>query len=323
MADFYDPKNPLGIRPKENMSPFAPDTRRPGLLTSGLFPTSGPQISSNGRPSRGGFIDPRNPLGFPASADPYQGIFGQVNVDVGPRAGSSIERYYDQLMKLMPTPRQQGLGDIGSILGGFAGDQRTNRVIQGNAYQTLDQMMMQREAAKNQVGQSAQTDFDRSNLLSRADKRDANKQAMQDVQLGGWLQQGGNADKPGGAHRAVSDQEKAAATGLIQQAHNNLTDPGYQPTKFEGDWSYQPRDPNTYAKPGIMERIGQYGGLASGLLGGLDGLSGGNKVSNWLGDMGKYGALGAKLGSFVPGIGNAVGAGIGAGFGGIKKLFGF
>ena len=60
-----------------------------------------------------------------------------------------------------------------------------------------------------------------------------------------------------------------------------------------------------------------------GGLSAVDGLTGGNKLGGWLGNIGRGAALGTKLGSFVPGIGNAVGAGIGAAGGAIKKLFGF
>lgn len=254
-------------------------------------------------------------------------VGANVNVNAAP-PGSAIEQYYQRMMQLMPTQRQSAMGDLGSILGGFAGDQRTNRVIQGNAQQSFDQMLMEREAARNRLGLDAQSEFDRMKLASAADKRDSTSDAMQKIQLGGWLQQGGNASAPGGAHRAVSDQERAAATGLIDQMHNQLNRPEYEPTKFEGKWDYQPMDPSKYAKPGLMEKIGSYGGLISGGLGAADALLGGKmlggaKIGGWLGDIGKYSGLGAKIGSIVPGLGTGIGAGIGAAVGGIKKLFGF
>ena len=224
-----------------------------------------------------------------------------VNVETGARPGSALERYYQRMLELAPTQRQQGLSDAGSILGSLAGDQRTNRVVRGNFQGDFDQMMLNREANRNQVENQANTDFDRSSLAARADKRDANVDAMRNVQIGGWLQQGGNANRPGGAHRAVSDQEKAAATGLIQQAHDNLTDPGYQPTRFQGNYDYQPMDPSKYASPGAMERIAQYGGTGLGMFGALDNITGGragDKMAGWLGK--------------IPGLGRFFGPGVSA-----------
>ena len=220
-----------------------------------------------------------------------------VNVETGARPGSALERYYQRMLELAPTQRQQGLSDAGSILGSLAGDQRTNRVVRGNFQGDFDQMMLNREANRNQVENQANTDFDRSSLAARADKRDANVDAMRNVQIGGWLQQGGNANRPGGAHRAVSDQEKAAATGLIQQAHDNLTDPGYQPTRFQGNYDYQPMDPSRYSRPGVMERIGQYGGTGLGMFSALDNITGGRAGDRMAGWLGKIPGLGRLFGN--------------------------
>src|SRR3990167_2109135 len=356
----FDPNNPFGMRPKLPTSPFAPDTCRPGIQTGDLFRT--PPIMAPQTGAQGGFIDPRNPLGFP-TRNPYGNISfdGNVNVNQGPVPGSTLDAYWKRMVELMPTQRQQALGDLGSIMGSFAGDERTNRVIRGNAQQGLDGLMLDREANQNRVGLDAQSEFDKLKLLAANDKRSSTSDAMQKIQMGGWLQSGGNASAPGGAHRAVSDQEKTAAASLIDQTHAQLNRPEYEPTKFTPDKSYQPMDPNEYAKPGVMERIGQYGGLASGALGMLDKFGGANGgagsfLSKFLGGGGgattgiagkalpALGAIqggvglmrnqglgrnvmngvttGASIGSMVPVIGTAVGAGVGGVIGGLRSLFG-
>lgn len=247
------------------------------------------------------------------NAPPATGQGTNVNVAVGPRPGSSIEQYYDQLLKLMPTQRQQGFADLGSVLGSFGTDERNNRVIRGNFQGDFDRTMMEREAAKNRMGLDAQTEFDRMSLAAGADKRAGDSDALQKLQLGGWLSQGGNASAPGGAHRAISDPERQAGGQLMSRMTEQLNSPGYQPTKFEGQWDYQPMNPNEYAKPGIMERIGSYGGAISGGLSAIDSLMGPNSFLNKIPGLNKFmgggaGAATGTMGKFLPGVGAGIGA---------------
>ena len=223
------------------------------------------------------------------------GLNGTLNVNTAP-PGSAIEQYYKRMVELMPSNRQSALGDAGSILGSFASDRRDNRVIGGNFQGEYDRSMLEREAARNRIGLDSQSEYDRLKLLSAADKRDSTSDAMQKIQLGGWLQQGGNASAPGGAHRAVSDQERAGATGLIDQMHAQLSRPEFEPTKFEGNYDFNPTDPSKYAKPGVLENIGQYGGMALGGLSALDRLTGGRSGDYIGGLMGKIPGLGGVFG---------------------------
>ena len=292
---FFDPNSPGLLVIPNRTSPLAPDTRRPGIDARGMFPT--PPISAPQGGRVGGFFDPANPLGFP-SQNPYGNTqFGaDINVNTAP-PGSALERYYQRMLELAPTKRQQGLADAGSLLGSFAGDQRTNRVVQGNFQGDFDRMMLDREAARNALGNQANTDFDRSSLAARADKRDANTTAMDWSQLAAHLQRGDrntNAQTRQVSYTPASEQERAAATGLAQQAHDNLTDPGYQPTRFQGNYDYQPMDPSRYSRPGALERIGQYGGTGLGMFSALDNITGGragDKMAGWLGKIPGLGRL--------------------------------
>lgn len=303
-----------------------------------------------------------NSEGLPSDRD-WRTMNANVNVNAAP-PGSAIEQYYQRMMQLMPTQRQQGLADVGSLLGSFAGDQRTNRAIQGNALQGLDSLMLDREANQNRVGLDAQSEFDKLKLASAVDKRASTGDAMQKIQLGAHLQRGDRVTDPrtgAVSYTPRSDQERAAATGLIDQMHSQLNRSEYEPTKFTPDRSYTPSDPNKYANPGIMERMGQYGSLATGALGLMDkfgsggsngaggflskllGNSGGatgiagkalpmaGAVTGGLGLMKNQGlgsnimngvSTGASIGSIVPGLGTAVGAGVGGLIGGLRSLFG-
>ena len=227
-------------------------------------------------------------------------VKADVNLNTAP-AGSAVEKYYERMMGLMPTGRQAGLADLGSVLGSFAGDQRTNRVVQGNFQGDFDRTMLEREAAKNQIGLESQSNFDRMKLLAGADKRDSVDHAMQNIQLGAHLQRGDrvtDAKTRGVSYTPSSDQEQAAARGLIDQMHGQLSRPEFEPTKFEGDFSYQPTDPSKYMKPGLMEKIGSYGGAITGGLGALDMLTGG-----------RSGDYINKLMGRIPGVGGLFGKG--------------
>lgn len=244
-------------------------------------------------------------------------IRADVNVNTAP-PGSAIEDYYKRLIELMPNQRQQGFADLGSVLGSFATDERNNRVVRGNFQGDFDRSMLEREAAKNRIGLDSQTDYDRNMLAAAGDKRASTSDAMQKLMLGAHLQQGDRVtDTMTGSvsYTPRSEQERTAAGSLIQQMQGQLNAPQYQPTKFEGQWDYQPMNPNEYAKPGIMERIGSYGGAISGGMSAIDRLLGGvqggaNAAQGAAGIMGKIPGL-ANAGSAVTKFLGPVGAGLG------------
>lgn len=258
------------------------------------------------------------------------GVAKQAPGPAGPgQPGSSIEQYYQRMMELMPTRGQQTLGDVGSVLGSLASDQRTNRVVSGNFQQDYDRMLMDQEQARNNMGLQSQSDYDRLMLASLADKRDSESDALKKLRMGSYLQQGGSDYQPmtgtpalnykninipsmpiaqisGIAPRAASAEERQAGGQMVTDMMSRLQQPAYQPTKFNPNYDYKPADPSKYSKPGIMEKIGSYGGTAAGLLGSIGSMAG----------------KGAAIGSIFPGIGTGIGAGLGAAAGGIGKLLG-
>lgn len=249
----------------------------------GIFTPGGQRVNNP--------MDPRtvrNPYGELFRTPPLRSD-GAPAAPAAPQApsagGSAIDRYYQMLMDQMPSQRQTGLSDIGSLLGSFASDQRTNRTMAGNAYQSFDQMMLDRELARNRMGLDAQTEFDRLRLAAGADKRESDSDAMRKLQLAGWLGSGGNASAPGGSHRAVSDAERQAAGSLSTQTMDQLNRPAQLPTRFDGNWDYVPMDPGRYAQPGIAERAGSWGGAVTGGLSALDMLLGGAQGGNGIGGL--------------------------------------
>lgn len=299
-----DPNNPLGIGNRGTTPPFAPSNPNDPL-----------GLQNKIRPNLGG----QNIVGMINRTErtPWYGGPNTAIGDMPPGASQSIiDQYYQKVMDQMPSRRQQGFADAGSVLGAIGSNEQTNRVLRGNFQQNYDQMMFDRENNKNLLGFNAQSDYDKLRLLAAADKRTSNNNAMQNIQLGGWLQQGGNADRPGGAHRAVSDQERAAATGLIDQSHAQLNAAPLEPTLFKPTWDYTPADPSTYTKPGTMENIGRYGDLAGGGIStimdifnrGAGGGGGGNPLSTFLSRDNPVGGLINKGLSRIPGIGQFFGS---------------
>ena len=294
------------------------------MAASFIDPTNPLDIFTRGRNP----LDPNNP-----PRNPYGGLFEtpSVRAQVMPRVGgtasnmppgtnpSTIDDYYQRIMGLMPSRRQQGLTDAGSVLGALGANEQTNRVLRGNFQQNYDQMQLEREQARNALGQLSQADYDRLKLASAGDKRTSTSDAMQKIQLGGHLQRGDRITDPktgAVSYRPRSDQEQAAATGLIDQMHAQLNRPEYEPTKFEGKYDYQPADPSSYTRPGKMENVGRYGDLAGGALGALDGIFGrggndgggggtGNRLSSALDTGRSLWNAGKTIGNFFGGANKA------------------
>ena len=218
-----------------------------------------------------------------------------ANVNNAP-PGSALDAYYKRMVDLMPSNRQSALGDLSSVLGGYSSGEKANRVTQGDFQTKYDQMMLNSQNQRNQLGQTSQSDYDKLKLLSAADKRDSNSDAMQKMQLGSYLQQGGLGGGKLSHLASVSDAERTAGGSLIEQMQGQLNAPAYEPTKFTPNDTFTPMDPSKYAKPGLMEKIGSYGGAITGGLGALDRLTGG-KSGDYL----------AGLGGKIPGLSRFVG----------------
>lgn len=291
---FYDPTDPGNTRNRP-LPDFTPN--------SGIRPSSAP----------GGGFRP------PAAG--------------GAPPGSAIDRYYEQMLKLMPNQQQQGFSDIGSLLGSFSSGEKANRVVEGNFQGGYDQMMMGREAQQNQLGLQAQSDYDRLKLAGLADQRDSETDALRKLQIGQYLQSGGSQYKPitgapvlgsgsmpiptfdGIAPRGATEAERTAGGELSGKMMDRMRAPAFEPTKFTPNYSYQPTNPaESYGKPGAAEKIGSYGGLIAGGLGAADMLLGGGSGGGGIGGLlSRIPGLGGLRGAAS---GSAAGAGAGAGAGG-------
>ena len=229
-----------------------------------------------------------------------QNTQNSVVTNNNPKPGSIMEQYYQRMLDLAPTARQSALGDAGSILGSLGSDARDNRVIRGNAQQGYDATRADLESNRNRVGLDAHLGYDNARLLSNADRRDSESDAMQKIQLAAHLQRGDRSiNRTTGARTYTPDaSEQAAATTLSGQMMDRLNTPQVQPTKFVPDNSFTPTDPSTYANPGMTEKIGSYGGAALGGLSILDKLTGGKSSSAITGLLSK-----------VPGLGRLAGGG--------------
>jgi hypothetical protein len=269
--------------------------------------------AGNIRPRNASYPDPNNPWQQQGPATPP--FNANVNVNTTP-PGSAIEEYYRRMTELMPTNRQSAYGDLSSVLGSFSSGEKANRVTEGNFRGDYDRLMQEREASQNRLGLDAQSEYDRLKLLAGADRRDSESDAMQKLQLAGYLQGGGNASAPGGAHRAVSAAERTGAGALSEQMLARINSPAFEPTKFNPTFSHVPMDPSQYAKPGMLEKLTSYGGAGVGMLGILDKFTGG-RSGDYIGKlMGKIPGVGGLFsgGGSTPGfLANAVGKGGGVG----------
>ena len=81
------------------------DERRRGVLDNFLPPSTGP-YNPSGSPGSGGRAILDNMM---------RGQGASVDVNIGPKTGSAIDRYYERLGELMPTRRQAGLGDLSQL----------------------------------------------------------------------------------------------------------------------------------------------------------------------------------------------------------------
>jgi hypothetical protein len=187
---------------------------------------------------------------------------------------------------LMEQPGQ-GFADLGKLLGGFSQGQKANRALEGQFTQGYDQLQLQAQNARNQ---------NESDALGKLGQTS-------------YLLQGGSHFKPptlnlngktydspdlGFGPTPVSDAEKAGAQALQGQLQARLSPGG----------SYSPTPLDNYAKPGLSEQIGNYGGLATSGLGALENLG----VKGIAGALGGGGLTGALKG--MAGLGNSTSAGV-------------
>lgn len=205
----------------------------------------------------------------------------------------------------------QGWADLASVLGSFSSGQKADRALQGQFTQNYDRLALEDQQDK------------------RAQETDAQKKLAQS----NYILQGGSHFDPGSISLngkkvplssygmgpiAPSDAQKTAAGSLQDQMLKRIEPGG----------SVTPTPLDTYAKPGLAENIGSYGGVAGGLLGlanksGLLG-SAGDQIKKLLGIGGSTaptasavtsGLSGVTSGALTGGAGLGLAAGLGGGAG--------
>lgn len=209
----------------------------------------------------------------------------------------------------------QGWADLATILGNFSSGEKANRALEGQFTQN----------------------YDRLKLEAQQDRRAQETDAQHKLSETGYILGGGSHFNPGSiqlngkdvpvntfgmAPPAPSDAQKAGATTLQAQMLDRLKPSG----------SMEPTPLNNYAKPGLSEKIGSWGGAITGGIGAVSKLAGaGGTIARLLGLGGGGGAPaaaggagggagGAAGGSFLSGmpggaagtLGLAAGAGLGA-----------
>lgn len=234
-----------------------------------------------------------------------EGAFGGSSpITAQPQATSSTTQptgatngTIDQLLSMLQ-PQQNPLADLSSILGGFSSGEKANRVVEGNFQGDFDRMMLDRERSMNTLGLQAQADRN----VNEAD-------ALRKLQQTSYIAGGGSQFGPqnivlGGQVKTlpqfagmmppkITDAEKQGAQALQGQMLSRLSPGG----SFQPQWNYQPKPVDEYAKPGLMEQIGSYGGAITGGIGAIDRLLGGGGQGpiSGLADKG-LGKLGGWLG---------------------------
>lgn len=256
-----------------------------------------------------------------------QGISGMMPPAGG---GSTID---ELLAMLRGTQQKNPMADLGSTLGAFSQGQKANRITEGNFRGDFDRMMLDRERAINDVGLGRETVMNKLGLEAQ-DARNRNEaDALTKLQQTSYLSGGGSNFAPpsislGGRMRtaptfsgigpmAPSAAEAQGATDLQGQLMGRFGEAGsFQPTfDFKPEWNYQPTPVEQYARPGLAENIGSYGGAIAGGIGGLmDAFGRGADMAGTAGNImsgigGGIGKVGDKIGSFFGGSGAASGSG--------------
>lgn len=191
------------------------------------------------------------------------------------------------------TKADNGWADLASVLGGYSSGEKANRIVEGGFTQPYDQMMINREKDYNTQMLQAQQDRDRTenNALWGLAKTNyvKNNEGYKPptIQLNG---KSVTLPDMGFGAKASSPEQIAGATSLESQLVDRLKPGGtYTPTQ-----NYQVHDLDSYAKPGVGEKIGSYGALAAGGLGTLNTLLGGNNTPIMSDENGIGGNLGGR-----------------------------
>lgn len=255
--------------------------------------------------------------GDPMAGSDYSDVFAQTplsgrqttpfsqELPTGLSGSSSIIQKILDSLKSKAAPQMQAngqapnrLADLGSVLGAFSSGEKANRVLQGNMTQGYDKLMLDAQQGRNLNESDALKKLAQTSYIMgggsqfKAPTLSLNGKTMQTPDLGF-------------GPKATTDTEKSGASTLQNQLQARLSPGG----------SYTPQPLDSYAKPGLAENIGSYGGAAVSGLGsvldafgnpttaGSDGQSSPDGVgsaisgiSKGLGTAGSIAGLASKLG---------------------------
>jgi hypothetical protein len=249
---------------------------------------------------------------------------------VATRPGFTTQDFLNQLMG--DSEREAtGLADMSSVLGSFSSGKKADRIVEGQFTGQFD-----RQAADNWQA------YQDMLLKNNADRRLEESDALKKLTQSSYLANGGASQTPNivssmgrqmalptynFAPKAASPEEMQGASALRQTALDRLQS---GPRAIPMPPSQHPLE--GYAKPGTAEKIGSYGAVLTGMLGGLESATGGSllgKIPGLSSIMGSgsagagssaAGATGAVAGTAANAMGRYVVPGIGAVTGGIGLL---
>lgn len=209
----------------------------------------------------------------------YAGVAGQ--------GGSAI-------MRMLQSGGGQNMADLSSVLGGFSSGEKANRVIRGNFTQNYDRLMMDSERNRNANESDAMKKLAQTSYIQGGG---SNFHHAPTLSLGGR-----NYESPdlGFAPPPISDAERQGASSLQPQLQQRLQPGG----------SYTPQPLSSYAEPGLGENIGSYGAAATGGIGTILSMLGGNGQAGGGGTPQGGSAVNQTLGIAGAGLGIARQAGL-------------
>ena len=202
---------------------------------------------------------------------------------------------------------QQNIADLASVFGSYSSGEKANRLTKGDLTQNYDEMMLRREEMINKLMMDAQS----SRNQNEAD-------AFRKMQIGSYVAGGGANNSPvnismrgrdttlpsfGGVPKPSPEMMDSARTMMSTVKSRLEEDGSYIPS-----FSYQPHPLESYANPGMAEKIGSWAGVG---LGGISALPGVVDKIPWLNRL--FGGGGAGAGA---GIGGSSGSFGGVSFGG-------
>lgn len=229
-------------------------------------------------------------FGAPVQQRPTQPLFPAAPAESPQQSiGNSIIEQLLAQIKGGDNPTTSGTSDMSRVLGGLADSEEARRIAKGNFAQNYDQTMLTAQTGRNQNEIDALKKIAITNYL----KSGGFKGGPASIMMEGQLRQ---LPSYGSAPRPASAAQMESAGTLEDMLKQRLASGG----------SYLPQPLESYADPGMLEKISGYGGAATAGLGAI------NKMME---------AKGGSKGNVLNAIGGGlkkVGGGI---IGGLRNLF--